>query len=395
MAELNQIIENYNVAKEKSEEYKLGFNVFSLMSDTYYKENFHSEIIHSFLNENKHKEAKMFLEEFVVYFLGKDKVCYYQEAKADNEKGINGKRRIDLLISSKTNAIIIENKVNNAIDMDNQLIDYYKYCKAKKLEVDKIFYLSKNGYKTPDKGKWEDSGVTKEVEALLKPLAVYSNDINSLTIYGWLEVCKEKTQNEDTRFLVKQYQQLLKYLRGFVLENEVLEKYFQFLSASEENKVKAEADMGKTKAINADLYKYYGYRLIEMIEKREQIYSRKRFSDAVHFSGVDAIFRNIGNDREHYLKIGFSDTDSLNNGRYSIRLMDNSQKFKHNGALEREERFTKKFVKRSERGTKYWEIKKTESQYNLITEFDKFVEYIDEVLNLVSNILYEENQKRK
>ena len=140
--ELRSIFEKFDEALKKRKDFELGFNVFSLVSDTYYKENFHSEILFCLLDpEGAHSEGRLFLDKFLD-FLNIDKNNYKTDIKVYNEYRILDRRRIDILIRSKENAIIIENKINGATDMENQLIDYYKYCKNEKLGVDAILYLS-------------------------------------------------------------------------------------------------------------------------------------------------------------------------------------------------------------------------------------------------------------
>ena len=51
------------IQKDTSE---VGFNVFTLTSDLYYRENFHSDIIAAFLNPKaKHNEGNLFLDAFI------------------------------------------------------------------------------------------------------------------------------------------------------------------------------------------------------------------------------------------------------------------------------------------------------------------------------------------
>ncbi len=45
----------------------IGFNVFTLSSDFYYRENFHSDIIKAFLNpRDKHNEENKYLNKFII-----------------------------------------------------------------------------------------------------------------------------------------------------------------------------------------------------------------------------------------------------------------------------------------------------------------------------------------
>lgn len=65
---LTGILNKFSEILRKRDEFKLGFNVFSLVSDTYYKENFHSEIIYALLNpKGEHGEGCLFLDLFLDY----------------------------------------------------------------------------------------------------------------------------------------------------------------------------------------------------------------------------------------------------------------------------------------------------------------------------------------
>ena len=114
------------------------FNIFELISDIYYRENFHSDIIAQLLRN------EIILKNFLD-FIGVDK-SKYENCEVEREES-----KIDILIKTEKNCIIVENKLNWAKDMPEQLFRYYNECKNnKKLEVDKIVYLSPNSWKQPE-----------------------------------------------------------------------------------------------------------------------------------------------------------------------------------------------------------------------------------------------------
>ena len=51
--------------KRKTEASDIGFNIFQLASDTYYRENFHSYILYNLINPEYHEEGKLFLDLFI------------------------------------------------------------------------------------------------------------------------------------------------------------------------------------------------------------------------------------------------------------------------------------------------------------------------------------------
>jgi hypothetical protein len=373
---LENILLKYETALGKKKEFELGFNVFSLVSDTYYKENFHSEIIHSFLNpEGTHGEGRIFLDEFICLFSKTNKVRisnsdYLEKVEAHNEFGILGKRRIDLLITSSTNAIIIENKMNNAVDMVNQLVDYYKYCKGEKPDglkrkVDAIFYLSLDG-KKPDKNSWSinDKELFEEIDNKLVEIVAFDNKEETNTIYNWLEKCKKVSKSEDTKFIIKQYQQLLKHLRKFMMETKALEEYFEFISKPENEQISKDIKMWMS--MHSDLSMYYPQRLLKKIEANSSL--KYLYGECKYHPEVFAIFDRIGGSN-YYLMVGF-ESDG-----YNIVVKNNDKNDWKNDS-----KFNTKF---EPNGNWILETKK----FNLITEFEEIIVEVEDSLKMVSDII--------
>ena len=133
-------------------------NVFKMVSDLYYRENFHSDIIRVFLDpREKHKEGATFLFAFIDFINDnfRDKVYIskqdYRLAKAERELG-----RIDILIKSEESkhCVIIENKIYNASDMERQLPKYYDYMTERGYKVDAIIYLPLDINKQPNQSTY-------------------------------------------------------------------------------------------------------------------------------------------------------------------------------------------------------------------------------------------------
>jgi len=76
--------------------------------------------------------------------------------------------RIDVVIFEENlkKAIIIENKINNAVDTYRQIPTYYNNCIGKKYEVKSIVYLTLCGGKLPDKSTWTEED-KKNVDNLI------------------------------------------------------------------------------------------------------------------------------------------------------------------------------------------------------------------------------------
>ena len=171
------------------------FNIFELISDIYYRENFHSDII-----------AKLFENEIILKnfldFIGVDK-SKYENYEVEREES-----KIDILIKTEKNCIIVENKLNWAVDMPEQLFRYYNECKNnKKLEVDKIVYLSPNSWKQP-----EEQSIKEIPKELIKTIIGYdgeNNDFYTMVLQKSLEEMNNKEPKE-WRLLLEHYLKILR-----------------------------------------------------------------------------------------------------------------------------------------------------------------------------------------
>ena len=215
--------------KKNNFEENYPFNIFELISDTYYKENFHSDIIAKLL------ENEIILKNFLK-FIGVDESKYksYEVSREEN--------KIDILIKTETNCIIIENKLNWAIDMPEQLFRYYNECKnSKKLEVDKIVYLSPNSYKKPS----EDS--IKEIpKELIKTIIGYDGENEDFYTMVIEKSLKEMNDNEPKEWLLllEHYLQILRKTGETKMDKLTKEFYDKIKKEPQEyEKVKLISDM--------------------------------------------------------------------------------------------------------------------------------------------------------
>jgi hypothetical protein len=157
---LNRLAPIIKESEEKQEKrMETGFNLFYLISDHYYRETFHSDIIAALLSpKEKHGGGNLYLNLFLD-MIGVDK-SNYQDAKVHKEYGTNDGTlggRIDIFIEGgNKHCVVVENKLNNAGDTYKQLPKYYHYLDNNKYNIDKFVYLPLNPYKTPDKSDWSD-----------------------------------------------------------------------------------------------------------------------------------------------------------------------------------------------------------------------------------------------
>lgn len=227
----SDMLEKYREYNEKNnfvENYP--FNIFELISDIYYRENFHSDIIAKLF------EHKIILKNFLNYI------------EVDSNKYINSQikreeKKIDILIKTETNCIIIENKLNWASDMREQLSRYYEICKNDKLEVDKIVYLSPNSSKQPEEHSIE--GIPNHKE-LVKIIIGYDGENEDFYTMVLKKSLKEMYNNEPKEWLLL-LEHYLKILRktGVTKMDKLTEKlYDKILSEPQEyEKIKLIVDM--------------------------------------------------------------------------------------------------------------------------------------------------------
>ena len=225
--ELKPIVTNYEERRKKR--MKLGFNVFKIISDYYYRETFHGDILYAILSpDSGHCDGNLYVNLFIdmINQTGKitGKIEYYDKVSVEKEYGTNDGEnagRIDLLIlgevHGKQHCIIIENKLNNASDTYQQLPKYYNDL-SKGYIIDAFVYLPLDPNKTPDNKDWKDDVKTKIDEKLVIIPAFAPDKVN--LINNWLEECaKKKTSNQDVRVVIKHYISLLNNLTIDIMDN--------------------------------------------------------------------------------------------------------------------------------------------------------------------------------
>lgn len=263
----------FNEYAEKRKEFDLDkkykFNIFETISDTYYKENFHTDILFSILDPNTPEIGPIcneeILKEFVKTVANDNSFEFTIDATVNVSKQeynvVNGKEGyIDLLITNSNNqAIIIENKINDAKDMKDQLVRYMSYVKEEVFKNDsnvsmRVVYLTLLPGKTPNIKKYNEryySEYKKMLETpqdgkdgeILKYRSAIGNKEGKLDLCTFLNNCMKHIQNEAKtenckekhKYLLKknyleQYMILLGHLGGTAImskpANNVIEKIY-------------------------------------------------------------------------------------------------------------------------------------------------------------------------
>jgi hypothetical protein len=222
--EIWEIVQQYN--KTKLHKKQVSYNLFTISSYNSYLENFHSDIIASLLDpQGLHQQGYTFLNLFIEYLnkhysinlLNSD----FQHTIVTRETG-----RIDIWIRDEVSkqCIIIENKINNAQDMEDQIKRYSDYSETYNYEVKAIIYLSLDGNKKAPK-------VNDKLDLFIKNIGAFTNSStkNDL-VHGWLQPCLKNHGNEDSFSVIHQYIKLIQHLANQNMDTTTMESYYQFLS---------------------------------------------------------------------------------------------------------------------------------------------------------------------
>ena len=210
---LNEIklkIEAYDIDGESN------FNIFLSISDTYYKENFHSDIIRLILDPSTEKIGNEKNINLFVNLLNKIKpnlkITIGKNITTEREKG-----RIDILIyDSKLNSIIIENKINFAIDQDDQLGRYYNNALKRGFKIKAIVYLTLTPEKQLDINySIKDSKLREVIKDMIIPLSIINKKGEKNFIDDFINQCiKYSEDNIIAKVYYSEYKELLKSLGG-------------------------------------------------------------------------------------------------------------------------------------------------------------------------------------
>lgn len=268
----------FEYEKSKQISYTESFNVFSLVSDIYYRENFHSDIIRFFLDtKESHGQGSLFLEQFIKMLQQAGRQIDfqdYQDATAIREEG-----KIDILIKSDNSkhAIIIENKMNDAGDMPRQLPRYFDYI-SPNYQIDSIVYLPLDFSKSPDMFDWTENDKAN-VCPLLNIIPAYDKSRINLVDY-WLKPVQALTNDIDVLSTLRQYSKLIKLLNANAMDVVILEKFY--------NEIKDGRNMKTAQSIRNMLNEIPQYLARRIFEKYRNICAP--FSKVWIYNLKDAVF---------------------------------------------------------------------------------------------------------
>jgi hypothetical protein len=209
----------------EKEKKKIGYNLLTISTYTSHLENYHSDVLAFILNPNGlHGDGSLYLHLFID-FLNTFHKCAIDKNDLKNTIVEREKGRIDVwirdIVSKKS--IIIENKINDAPDSEEQLLSYLQYNKQQHYDVLSIIYLSLDGFK---KAPISSDAI---VNTLVRNIAAFKSKADDL-FTGWLSKCIVEHTNEDSYTFLYQYSKLLNHLSNSNMYSSINEQFYQFVS---------------------------------------------------------------------------------------------------------------------------------------------------------------------
>ena len=183
------------------------FSLLEMMyRQVYGKELIQSEMLAGLLRPSEnHGHGSELVEHFLRHIGIKVDLQKDSNLTVETERNANG-RRIDIFISwcngDKKHAVIIENKLHNAKNQPNALIDYHKAIEKERYKVEKIVYMPLS--KKLQSSKNTDTQNDADVLAKTK-------DFDAQDIVDWLGIFAEQTTNNQIN-AVLQYKEFLNCL---------------------------------------------------------------------------------------------------------------------------------------------------------------------------------------
>jgi hypothetical protein len=374
--------------EHKSELLDIGFNIFTIVSELYYREKFHSQIIAALLNPMEtHNEGNKFLDKFLSYlnkkYSEKCKISIddYENAEVTGTKKIGEKSYIDIWIRGSKKCIIIENKINNASDQYRQIPTYVALAKNAGYEIDAIVYLSLDGKKQiTDKCNWTQPE-KEEIGKKLSEIAAFNNeDGKGKDLYhGWIIPCTNIANNIDALLILRQYGKIIKTLNITTMSNQIMKNFFEIIL--KENNFTTAIDI---RDMVNDMPAFMANRLVDIFEPNMNSSPFK----VIKAQGAVCMFREFSWQGSEIV----IDIEIRNTNNYVVQFFDSSY-YEYGGDNNRAFEILKQ--------TDYFNIFKTTTDetkrdwYQISFRFPKQENDMIEFINLFNKKLLEFSDKNK
>ena len=223
----------------------LGFNAFALVSDTYYRENFHSDVIRAILDPHSgHGEGPLFLKKFVEFISAEANSTANSTGKPDlgtalsdlavddSAEVVREEGRVDVKIKAPNWTIIVENKINGAGDMDRQIPRYVENCRKQGENVVAVVYITAALKGSPSDVGWKN-GDKEMVEPLLVPVIGYSETQSVRNLAeNWIGPCALAARGFHAKSILEQYAELLRHQSGETMNQDEIKNVMSSMAAN-------------------------------------------------------------------------------------------------------------------------------------------------------------------
>jgi len=302
------------------------FNLFSILRSDHDEVNLHSQFIFELLKlKSSRSNTNIFLQDFL-NILSIDNLDY------DCALIFKEYQNIDILIKSKNQAVVIENKIY-ARDQDKQLARYYRIMKEEGFEDIKIVYLtlfgtepSKESIGALDKPidlisydyhirEWISNAIAKSatIPTLRESLVMYLNLIDSLTGHSFSRRLIMETKD----LIIKSKENLKSAL--LIAQSlteakiEIQNKFWNSLEdqLKKEYTIEADFSIDKISAFynNKRNNKYYGITLIINMQNADAIRFRIELENNIYFG----VLHNQKRNKELEKKLHEIDSNYISN----------------------------------------------------------------------------------
>jgi len=237
---LKNIRETYGLLERET------FNFFESI-DKYWKEDFHEIILTQILNPHTKEIGNIkYLHIFTKLIQTINNAFNYNfenDVVVENQVGDKEHGYIDILISNDNDAVIIESKINGAVDQDNQLARYYRYVKdILKKDILAIVYIRPidDEYKMPPLEDYtkEYKNYVEFIRKLLIPISIVDSKNRIDLCHSFLDACCDNKLLDKASVYIKQYSELLKIMGGNKMIMNVEKELFKKLFGESENLMK-------------------------------------------------------------------------------------------------------------------------------------------------------------
>lgn len=239
------------------EKIKLPYHI-NILDLLWANENAHSRIFAELLKQKNGNKLDI-LESFLEYLTGINPDFKHTP---NRPKITSEKDRIDLLILDKEYALIIENKIHNAVDQGAQIARYIEKIKQKGYKDNQIFivYLTRDENKKPEDQSWKlnDVDYKDDFSERYFPLS-FRKDVLPWLINYVLPNCKVKDV-----YLKSTIEQYIDYLEGIFNLRKIQYK----MNSELQNHIKKVLDLNSTPENN---YSVLEHKLAELIKIEDQI----------------------------------------------------------------------------------------------------------------------------